>query len=372
MEPRKRIVIFAAFYEPFVSGAERMVVETVRRLAGRFSIVVVTAWLDAKLPRQETKTLEDGSAYEIVRLGFGRKWDKYLYPLTAALWTLGKPHDLVHAVMESYAGVALWAYRLIGGVKPTILTLQSGDLDMPSKRGRPFQRIVWKGIHTSPTVVVGISKALTERARRLGALRTMTIPNGVDFGHLAGIPRGEKIPHRAVTVARLSPEKGLPFLIEAMADVRRALPDAELIIVGGGALEQELKALVATRALQDAVRLLGAKPNVEAMAEVAKSGVFVLPSLGEGLGIVLLEAQALGVPVIGTNVGGIPDVIVHEKTGLLVPASDAGAIAAAIVRILKDGALAGRMVAEAQARLEKFDWNAIAEHYAELYQKEMR
>ena len=361
-----RLVIYSAFYEPFVSGAERMVVETVRRLAGRFSITVVTARLDPKLPRREVRKLEDGTAHEIVRLGLGAKWDKFLFPLLAPLWTLGQPHDLVHAVMESYAGIALWWYRAFGGRKPTVLTLQSGDLDMPEKN-RKIPGWIWRNIHVSPTLVVGISTALTARAERLGAKRTMTIPNGVDFGHLAKVPRGEKIAHRVVAVARLSPEKGLTFLIDALKIARHSVEDAELFIVGGGALESELKAFTAERSLQDVVHFLGAKPNAEAMAEVARSGVFVLPSLGEGLGIVLLEAQALGVPVIGTRVGGIPDVIEHEKTGLLAPPSDAKALAEAIVRLLTDAPLAERCTAEAKARLAKFDWDKIAEQYADLY-----
>ncbi len=364
-----KILIFSAFYEPFVSGAERMVVETVRRLAGRFSIRVVTARLDAKLPRRETRLIEGTTlAYEIVRLGAGAKWDKFLFPILAPLWALRQPHDLVHAVMESYAGIALWWYRAFGGKKPTILTLQSGDLDMPEKN-RKIPRFVWRRIHASPTVAVGISTALTKRAEKLGARRTMTIPNGVDFGHLAKVARGEKLAHRVVTVARLSPEKGLPFLIEAIKIARHSVEDAELAIVGGGALEAELKAYVEKLSLQDVVRFQGAMPNAQAMAEVAKSAVFVLPSLGEGLGIVLLEAQALGVPVIGTDVGGIPDVIEHGKTGLLVPASDAKALSEAIVRILTEPGLGDRLAAGAQERLAKFDWDKIAERYAELYEE---
>jgi glycosyltransferase involved in cell wall biosynthesis len=367
MKGRKRVLIFSAFYDPFVSGAERMVVETVRRLAGRFSLTVVTARLDAKLPRRETRLVEGSTTcYEIVRLGAGAKWDKFLFPLLAPLWALRQPHRLVHAVMESYAGIALWWYRAFGGKKPTVLTLQSGDLDMPEKN-RKIPRLVWRNIHASPTAVVGISTALTERAEKLGARRTLTIPNGVDFSHLAKVPRGEKLPHRVVTVARLSPEKGLPFLIEAIKIARHSVEDAELAIVGGGALEAELKAYVEKLSLQDVVRFLGARPNAEAMAEVAKSGVFVLPSLGEGLGIVLLEAQALGVPVIGTDVGGIPDVIAHETTGLLVPPSDAKALAAAIVRVLAEPGLGARLAEGASGRLAAFDWDKIAERYAALY-----
>lgn len=343
-----------------------MVVETVRRLAGRFSIRVVTAKLDAKLPAREIKKFEDGSSYEIVRLGFGKKWDKFLFPLLAPLWSLKQPHDLVHAVMESYAGIALWWYRVFGGTKPTLLTLQSGDLDMPAKN-KKIPRFVWKHIHTSPTNVIGISTALTMRAAKLGAKQTATIPNGVDFGHLAKVPRHEKKTNRVVTVARLSPEKGLPFLIEAIKIVRHSIADAELFLVGGGALEAPLKAHTTELGLQDIVHFLGAKPNLEAMTEVAQSAVFILPSLGEGLGIVLLEAQALGVPVIGTNVGGIPDVIEHEQSGLLVPPSDSKALAEAITRVLSNHAFAEHLSKTATGRLAKFDWDKIAAQYSELY-----
>jgi glycosyltransferase involved in cell wall biosynthesis len=371
MTSPKRVLLYSAFYEPFVSGAEVMVVETVRRLAGRFSICVVTAKLDAKLPAREIKKFEDGSSYEIVRLGFGKKWDKFLFPLLAPLWSLKQPHELVHAVMESYAGIALWWYRVFGGAKPTLLTLQSGDLDMPVKN-KKIPRFVWKNIHASPTKVIGISSALTMRAIKLGATHTATIPNGVDFSHLAKVPRRGKSANRVVTVARLSPEKGLPFLIEAIKIVRHSIAQAELFLVGGGALEAHLKARTRELGLQDIVHFLDAKPNLEAMIEVAQSAVFVLPSLGEGLGIVLLEAQALGVPVIGTNVGGIPDVIEHEQSGLLVPPSDPKALAEAMTRVLSDQGLAGRLAATAASRLVKFDWDKIAAQYAEVYKTMMK
>jgi glycosyltransferase involved in cell wall biosynthesis len=363
----RRITVFSAFYIPFVSGAERMVVETVERLAPRFSFTVVTARLDGTLPRRETMHGKNGATYEVVRLGLGTKADKWLYMVLAPLWALRHPADIVHAVMESYAGIALWWYRAFGGKKPAILTLQSGDLDMPEKNRR-IPRLVWKRIHTSSALVVGISTALTRRAEALGAKRTMTIPNGVDLAHLSGVSRSEKAPHRIVTVARLSPEKGLPFLIDAMEMVRRRIDDAELVIVGGGALDAELKALAEERGLTDAVRFLGAKPNPEAMAEVAKGAVFVLPSLGEGLGIVLIEAQALGVPVVGTDVGGIPDVITDGETGLLVRPSDATALAEAIIRVLTEHGLGERMADSAKARLAEVDWDRIAARYADVYE----
>lgn len=362
----RRVTVFSAFYVPFMSGAERAVVETVERLAGRFAFTVVTARLDRKLPRRETMRGKDGAAYEVVRLGLGVAADKWLYMLLAPLWALSRPADAVHAVMESYAGVALWWYKALGGKAKAILTLQSGDLDMPEK-ARRIPASVWRSIHRAPDVVTSISTALADRARRLGAKDVRVIPNGVGLGHVAAVPRGEKRPHRVSVIARLSPEKGLPFLLEAMPLIRARVPDADLVMVGGGALEAELKALAAKLGVAGSVTFTGSLPNGKALAEVAKSGAFVLPSLGEGLGIVLIEAQALGVPAVGTKVGGIPDVIEDGKTGLLVPLKDPKAIADAVVRLFTEQGLAERLSAGAAERLPRFDWERIVEDYADLY-----
>jgi glycosyltransferase involved in cell wall biosynthesis len=362
---RERIVILSAFYEPFVSGAERMVVEVAERLGGRFDVVVLTARLDRKLPRRETKKAGAG-AYEIRRVGLGFAFDKFLYPLLAPGAARRLRPDVVHAVMESYAGLALWFYAWRYGRHGTILTLQSGDLDLPEKNRR-IPRLVWRNIHAVPERVVGISAALAARARTLGAADVRVIPNGVDLAHLDRIARQPKRAHRLVTVARLSPEKGLPHLLEALPEVVGQFPDAEFLLVGGGALAGDLKDRAARLGVGDHVTFAGARPNPEALAMVSSAEVFVLPSLGEGLGIVLIEAQALGVPVVGTRVGGIPDVIEDGVTGLLVPPADPQALAGAVNCLFSDPALARRLAAVATSRLARFDWDRIAEAYAELY-----
>jgi glycosyltransferase involved in cell wall biosynthesis len=120
--------------------------------------------------------------------------------------------------------------------------------------------------------------------------------------------------------------------------------------------------------VESAVRFTGPLPNREALAEVAASGMFVLPSLGEGLGIVLIEAQALGVPAVGTRVGGIPDVIEDGVSGLLVPQKDPEAIAQAVIHLCKNPELARRLADGATSRLSRFDWDRIVERYAEIYE----
>lgn len=361
----KRIVIFSAFYDPFMSGAERMVQEIVERLGGRFDFYIVTARIRRDLLKTEVRQTANGS-FTIRRVGLGFKFDKWLYPLIAPLAAWWVKPQIVHAVMESYAGVALWLSTAIFGFKKTILTLQSGDLDMPEKT-KKIPVWLWQKIHQAPNLVIGISSALEARAKKLGAAKTLVIHNGVDFKKLEEIKREIPAEPTISVVARLSKEKGLDYLIKSLPLIAKKISDIRLDIVGDGNMRGELMWLVKQEKLESCVRFLGSLPNDQAMRQAAKSSIFVLPSLGEGLGIVILEAQALGVPVVATNIGGIPDCVKDGSTGILVPIKNPEAIAEAVIKILENKSLANELVANAKTELYRFDWQRIAEQYADIY-----
>ena len=355
------VVVFSCFYEPYMSGAELAVKEVARRLTDKYRIVIVTAKLDGKTPRRETL---DGC--EIVRVGIGFRFNKFLYPLFAPFAAMKFRPAIVHAVMESYAGIALWLYRALTKKTQTILTLQSGDLDMPEKQAK-MNKFIWKKIHTAPYRIVAISGALADRAKKLGAENVEVIPNGVDFTEVRNVVLGGKKLHRIISVARLSSEKGLPYIIEALKKIKESFGDAELVLVGDGAERAALEKLAKREGLENSVKFMGRLPHGEALREVAKADVFVLASLGEGMGIVVAEAQALGVPVVATNVGGISDVVSHEKTGLLVPSKDARAIAEAVLRMFREPEFSRSLAENARETVKQFDWDKIAEKYDQLY-----
>lgn len=360
-----RIVILSAFYDPFMSGAERMVKEVAERLSGRFDFYIVTARLERRLPKKEERQVA-GSHYTIVRVGLGQKIDKWLYPLLAPLYALYLRAKVVHAVMESYAGIALWIFSRLNKNTKTILTLQSGDLDMPDKV-KKIPAWLWQKIHSAPSLVVGISSALEVRAKHLGAQKTLVIPNGVDFKRLEEIKKEQPAAPTISVVARLSREKGLDDLIKSLPLIAKKIPDIKLVMIGDGNMRSELMFLVKELGVAERVRFMGALPNEQAMRQVAHSSVFVLPSLGEGLGIVILEAQALGIPVVATNIGGIPDCVKDGSTGLLVPIKNPEAIAEAVIKILENQSLANTLVENAKKELYRFDWQRIAEQYADIY-----
>jgi glycosyltransferase involved in cell wall biosynthesis len=142
-------------------------------------------------------------------------------------------------------------------------------------------------------------------------------------------------------VGRLEPAKGHIHLLRALVEVRARIPQARCVIVGGGYLREELERRVVELGLQEAVILTGFR---EDMLELMQGfDVFALPSLWEGLGIVLLEAMAYERPLVASAVGGVVDVVVPDETGLLVPAAQPAALARALLELLEDPARAARL-----------------------------
>jgi colanic acid/amylovoran biosynthesis glycosyltransferase len=158
---------------------------------------------------------------------------------------------------------------------------------------------------------------------------------------LAAIPfgerrfRGDRL--RLLTIARLVEKKGISFAIEAVARMRDANPrlEVEYRIIGDGELRRELEDLVARLQLTDTVQFLGALSRPAVVHWLSESDVYLLPSLMEQAGMVLAEAQASGLPVVATRVGGVPEMVAEHKSAVLVPPADPAAIADALQQLIR-------------------------------------
>ena len=142
-------------------------------------------------------------------------------------------------------------------------------------------------------------------------------------------------------VGRLHRLKGLDLLIRAAPGIRAEIPSLQIVLIGRGMEEHELRRLAAEQGVGDAVRFAGF--HAEARRLMPAMDVLAVPSRYEGQSISILEAMACARPVVAADVGGIPEVVVDGVTGLLVPAENPEALARALVRLLKDSALAERM-----------------------------
>lgn len=173
------------------------------------------------------------------------------------------------------------------------------------------------------------------------------------------------------TMGRLSSVKGQRFLIEAMKYVIPKRKDAQCLIIGGGEEENALKSLARDLGVEGSINFAGSNYS-DIPLYLSCMDIFVLPSVEEGLGLALLEAMGAGKPCIGSNVGGISEIIQHETTGLLIPIGDVQAIGDAILRLLDDKILSEKMGSSGRSFVkEKFSLLLMAEKIAGLYKEEI-
>lgn len=151
-------------------------------------------------------------------------------------------------------------------------------------------------------------------------------------------------------VGRLSEQKGFSYLLDAMARLESREAAIVLVIAGDGPLSSELRQRCDHLGISGRVRFLGFCPDVRTIYDAID--VFAMPSLCEALPYALLEAMATGLPIVGATVGGIPEVIVDGKTGMLVPPRNAGALVAALRQLVESEALRSKMGAAARERVE--------------------
>ncbi len=196
---------------------------------------------------------------------------------------------------------------------------------------------------------------------------------GVNLPDSSFIP-GESRRNTVLFVGRLVEWKGVDTLIRSMAGVRKVIPDVKLIIVGEGMFRHELESLVTNTGLTGTVQFSGRVGDEDLVMLYNTAAVFVLPSRSynglvmEGLGVVLLEAMAQGVPVIGSNVGGIPDIITDGENGFLVPEQRPDIIAEKIIRILTDNELQEKFRSNGVIRVQdSFSCEMISEKFSEVY-----
>lgn len=154
------------------------------------------------------------------------------------------------------------------------------------------------------------------------------------------------------TIARLEARKGHRYLIEAAARVINVCPKAVFLIIGDGPMYQKLLTLVSSRRIPNNVKFYGFRRDISEILSIVD--VFVLSSVEEGLGLAIIEAMAAKKAVVATNVGGIPEVVIDGETGILVPSRDTEALAQAILKLLKNRAMAKKMGGAGRRRVETY------------------
>lgn len=279
-------------------------------------------------------------------------------------------YDLVHAFFGFPTG---WLCYRTAGRLPYVISLRGSDVPGENARLKLDYKIlgplVFKPIWRNAAALVACSGGLRDRALKfLPSARIEVIPNGVDLQRFHP-PEGRANDGtlRLLTVGRLSVTKRVPLLIEAVELLRRRGCKVELTIVGGGALESELRRLVDAKAAGGFVALLGRREG-DQMPDVYRGhDVLVSASMQEGMSNAMLEAMASGLPIVTTRCEGVDELIADN--GLVVEPAEPGAFAEAVASLAADGARRSAMAVAARSRAERFAWSAAAEAYLQLYSR---
>lgn len=292
--------------------------------------------------------------------------------------------DIVHAHL-TYAtlwGVAAARLQRI----PCVATVHVPPAAGPAwSRERIRERLMCGLLNRSRTTVIAVSAALRDRYLRRGLIdpsRMVVVPNGIDAenapttnpGAAARLRAALSLPPdaRVLIAAAVLRErrKGLHVLLEAMPKVLAASPAVRLVVIGEGPLLGELQAQAKRLGVDAAVRWAGARPDVTALLPGAE--IFVHPALDDPFPTVVLEAMAAGLPVVATTVDGIPEMIASGRHGLLVPASDASALALALNQLLANADARAALGAEARrVALERFSAAVWVRALRHIYERSL-
>ncbi|MBF0331104.1 MAG: glycosyltransferase family 4 protein [Candidatus Omnitrophica bacterium] len=296
-----------------------------------------------------------------------------LLPAAFSVAALIKEHgiDVIHSQTRVTQSVAAIASMI--SAKPYVSTCHGFFKPRLSRKLLPL----WgrTAIAVSQSVVTHLKKDLM-----LGEQFIRLIPNGIDTKKFRPFNESERLALRdqyslgsgAVVgiIARLSDVKGHCHLIDAMNELLHRMPGVKCLIFGEGPLDLDLKTKVRQLGLDKSIQFHRVNGRPEKLLPMFD--VFVLPSIQEGLGLSVMEAQACGVPVVASRIGGLVEAVFDGRTGILVPVGDHVAIADAILKILADKDLAARFSKDGRDFIRaKFAVDDMADATLDVYRKAM-
>lgn len=355
------------FKETWLSPSETFILAQMEALSGYVPILagLERACPSLPLPQEPILLMDRGPAISDLRAKLYRRIGTA--PLFLRKAKRAHP-DFIHAHFASGGRSALPLARALR--VPLVVTLHGSDVTV---RGSQTDR--YKRLGEEASLFLCVSEFIRDRALEAG------LPAQKLRVHYIGIDRDLFSPSPSagtsqgvLFVGRLVEKKGCEYLLRAMKLVQRAHPRCELIVIGDGPLRPSLE----TFAKESKVRcqFRGTQPATVIREALQKAQVFCVPSVtaadgdSEGLGIVFAEAQAMGVPVVSTSHGGIPEIVLNRVTGLLVPERDYEALAEALSLLIADGDLWQRFHHAARQHIEQhFDLKTQTALLEDIYNK---
>jgi glycosyltransferase involved in cell wall biosynthesis len=314
--------------------------------------------------------LED-AGIEVTALEMKSRWD---VTRGAQLgWFFARePADILHAHMQN----AFWASNVARLANPGVPIVYTIQKDAP-QAGRIERRLDRSLMPFAAAITMpSLNVRRSYRAIGLDGDKVRVVYNCVDFSRLEGgdarVLSEVGVISRPLlgAVGRLLPVKGHRVLLEALPAIRREFPSLSCVLIGDGSEAETLRALAQRLGVADCVHWLGTRTDVQNFLPFLD--VVVMPSLSEAFGIAAAEALGCGVPVIASRVGGLSEVVDHGKTGLLVEAGDAVALASAVLDLLRDDGKRRAMGENGKSSALRFSAERLARDWARIYDEVSR
>lgn len=386
---KKRILIFSTAYFPYVGGAEVAIKQITDRLYQDYDFDLITARIDKNL-----NTVEKVGNVNVYRVGIGHLMlDKILLPFRGALLArkLNKKNNYFcfWGMMVTFASGAGFIFNIFRSLTlkskiPLVLTLQEGDSEAHLKyKWGGLIALSWKIALRQTKYLTAISNFLLDRAVKNGwAGDGYLVPNGVDISlfstnvseqETSGILKmlGKKEGDiYLVTTGRLTHKNGTDDIISALT----RLPEyVSLVVVGKGDEGAKLQKLANDLGVQSRVKFLGFVPYEEIPKYFSACDIFIRPSRSEGFGNSFIEAMAARLPVIATPVGGIPDFIDDNETGIFCAPNNPQSIVKSVNQLLENKALKEKIVQNAFNRVsERYSWENVAGQMKRVFDRTVR
>ncbi len=372
------LTVVSSYFYPKIGGLETIAYTTAKMLhnTGKYNVSIITTNYDGNGYKKEV--IDGMNVYRLpIWFKFSNSPINFMwYFEIKKIFTLEKT-DIVHthSPVPFMADVAVQVAHKMN--IPTVTTYHSGSM----KKGSVlidllisiYEKFFLRKMFKTATRVVTVHKAFMKNNYPEVDFKTSFIPTGVDLNRFQKTPidTTKKIATFIGRIEMSSMWKGIDQLIPAMALVIKKIPDAQLKLVGGGDALEYYKNMAKEYGVGDNVIIAGPKYANELVDVYKDTNLVVLPSTSdsEAFSVTLVESMASGRPIIGTNIGGTPQVIINEKNGLLIEPKNPVALADAIVKILSNPQYAQTLGDNGSEISKDFSWNTQVAKYDELFRK---
>ena len=292
--------------------------------------------------------------------------DLRMFPRLTAVMRSFRP-----AIVHTHSYVLRYALpaRLLSGGGPVVHTVHNLASREAGRSGTWIHRLAIRaGVHS-----VAVSREVAQSFADLyGCPPEVTIPNGIDLERFRPAAQSWRFSNGfaptdrlLVSVARLDPQKNPLGLIDAFAAALADDPRWQLLLVGDGSLRRQAESHARALPIGQRIHFLGVRGDIDAL--LPECDLFALASHWEGMPMAVIEAMAAGLPVVATAAGGVPELVDHEATGLLVPPGDTRALAEALALLARDSARRQQFGRAARERARSFGLDRMIAAYAQLF-----